>query len=215
MNRLREELGQAPKSTNNSTVKKAFEDWLADRLTGRSDNTRDAYRSAAGPVIERIGHRPLTELTSSEVRLALAGLTGRLSTPTLTIARQSLERAVRFAMNHDRVARNVVTPVEVPKGMAARKSKSLDLAGPGASLLTAALSRIGQQHSIRTNRLPSLVIVGAGRPPRSRRLRRTVIDGGGLLLHLADGTSGRAPSERLNHRARRSFRSREQPVRTI
>jgi hypothetical protein len=39
-----------------------------------------------------------------------------------------LERTVRFAMNHDRVARNVVTPVEVPKGKASRQSKSLDLA---------------------------------------------------------------------------------------
>jgi len=45
----------------------------------------------------------------------------------LTIAWQSLERTVRFAMNHERVPRNVVAPVEVPKVKAARKSKSLDL----------------------------------------------------------------------------------------
>jgi integrase-like protein len=109
MNELRQELGQAPRSTKTYTVKRAFEDWLADRLPGRSEKTSSAYRSAAGPVVERIGHRPLTKLTSSEVRLALDGLTSRLSTRTLTIARQSLERAVRFAMNHDRVARNVVT----------------------------------------------------------------------------------------------------------
>jgi len=91
--------------------------------------------------MERIGHRPLTELTSSEVRVGLDGLTGRLSTRTLTIARQSLERTVRFAMNHDRVARNVVTPVEVPKGKAARKSKSLDLAQAQALLAAAEASR--------------------------------------------------------------------------
>jgi integrase len=141
MTGLREELGQAPKSSRKYTVTKAFEDWLADGLPGRSEKTRDAYRSAAGPLVERIGHRPLTELTSSEVRVALDGLTARLSTRTLTIARQSLERTVRFAMNHDRVARNVVTPVEVPKGKAARKSKSLDLAQAQALLKAAEPSR--------------------------------------------------------------------------
>jgi hypothetical protein len=101
---LREELSQAPKSSRKYTVAKAFEDWLANGLPGRSENTKGAYRSAAGPLVERIGHRPLRELTSSEVRIALDELASRLSTRTLTIARQSLERTVRFAMNHDRVS---------------------------------------------------------------------------------------------------------------
>jgi integrase len=141
MTRLREELGQAPRSSRKYTVANAFEDWLADGLPGRSESTRGAYRSAAGPLVERIGHRPLAELTSSEVRMALDALTGRLSTRTLTIARQSLQRTVRFAMNHDRVARNVVMPVEVPTGRAARKSKSLDLAQAQALLKAAEASR--------------------------------------------------------------------------
>ncbi len=141
MNKLREELGQAPRSSKTYTLRNAFEDWLADGLPGRSEKTRSAYRSAAGPVVARIGHRPLRELTSSEVRIALAALTGRLSTRTLAIARQSLERAVRFAVTHDRVARNVVTPVEVPEGKAARKSKSLDLVQAQALLKAAKRSR--------------------------------------------------------------------------
>ena len=62
MTRLREELGQAPKSSRKYTVANAFADWLADGLPGRSENTRDTYRSAVGPLVERIGHRPLTEL---------------------------------------------------------------------------------------------------------------------------------------------------------
>ena len=62
MTRLREELGQAPKSSRKYTVANAFADWLADGLPGRSENTRDTYRSAAGPLVERIAHRPLTEL---------------------------------------------------------------------------------------------------------------------------------------------------------
>jgi hypothetical protein len=59
MDKLREELGQAPRSTKKYTVTKAFEDWLTDGLPGRSEKTRSAYRSAAWPVVERIGHRPL------------------------------------------------------------------------------------------------------------------------------------------------------------
>jgi hypothetical protein len=55
MTRLREELARAPKSSRKYTVKKVFEDWLAAGLPGRSDKTRDAYRSATGPLVERSG----------------------------------------------------------------------------------------------------------------------------------------------------------------
>jgi hypothetical protein len=50
------------------------------------------------------------------------------------------------------------------------------------SLLPAALPRIGRQHSMRTNRLPSLVIAGVS-GERSQICSR-------LLLHPTDGTSG-------------------------
>jgi hypothetical protein len=128
MERLREELGQAPKSTRSYTVRRAVDDWLADGLPGRAESTRSTYRYAIAPLLGKIGHRPLRDLTSSEVRIALAGLTGKLSTRTLVITRLSLERAITFAMSHDRVAKNVVIPVEVPEGKAGRKSKSLTLA---------------------------------------------------------------------------------------
>jgi integrase len=137
MGRLREELGQAPKSSKAYTVKKAVDDWLASGLPGRAESTRSTYRYAVAPLVAKIGHRPLRDLTSSEVRIALAGLTGTLSTRTLVITRLSLERAITFAMSHDRVAKNVVIPVEVPEGKAGRKSKSLTLA-QARDLLTAA-----------------------------------------------------------------------------
>jgi len=128
MDRLREELGQARKSTKSYTVQKAVDDWLASGLPGRAESTRTTYRYAAAPLVAKIGHRPLRDLTSSEVRIALAGLTGTLSTRTLVITRLSLERAITFAMSHDRVAKNVVVPVGVPEGKAGRRSKSLILA---------------------------------------------------------------------------------------
>jgi hypothetical protein len=81
-------------------------------------------------------------------------------------------------------------------------------------LLPAALSGIGRQHSNEDEQPPSLVIVALGRPPPGWLLRRTVTDGSRLLLHPADGTSRRAPDERLNHRARRSSPSRERRGRT-
>ena len=70
-NKLREQLGQVPKAVKNYTVKQAIDDWLADGLPGRAENTVKTYRYATAPVIKLLGHRPLVELTASEVRLAL------------------------------------------------------------------------------------------------------------------------------------------------
>jgi integrase len=137
MEKLREELGQAPKSSKTYTVRQAVHDWLADGLPGRAESTKTGYGYAVAPLVARIGHRPLRELTSSEVRLALAAISGNLSRRSLVIARLSLERAITFAMSHDRVAKNVVSPVEVPEGKAGRPSKALDLA-QAQELLTAA-----------------------------------------------------------------------------
>jgi integrase len=128
MDKLREELGQAPKATKKYTVKQAVDDWLADGLPGRAESTRISYGYALAPLVERIGQRPLRELTSSEVRIALAAVSGKLSRQTLVITRLSLERAINYARSHDRVARNVAEPVEVPEGKAGRPSKSLTLA---------------------------------------------------------------------------------------
>lgn len=143
----------------------------------------------------------LRDLTSSEVRLALDGLTSRLSTRTLTIARQSLERAVKFAMNHDQVARNVVTPVEVPKGKAARKSKSFDLMQAQALLKVAEKSRwygyiaVSLLSGLRTEEV------------RALRWERVHLDEGpGTVPHIDVWRAERAGGDVKTPRSRRSLR---------
>jgi hypothetical protein len=124
---------QAPKSSKTYTVRQAVHDWLAHGLPGRAESTKTGYGYAVAPLVARVGHRPLRELTSSEVRLALAAISGNLSRRSLVIARLCLERAITFAMSHDRVAKNVVSPVEVPEGKVGRQIKGpRPHPGPGA-----------------------------------------------------------------------------------
>jgi integrase len=125
---LREELGQAPRSTRTYTVRQAVADWLEGGLPGRSDRTKDAYKEALAPLLANIGHRPLRELTAMEVRKGLEALSSQYSTRYLQIARNSLERAIRFAQTHERVGRNVAELIEAPRGKTGRPSKSLTLA---------------------------------------------------------------------------------------
>ena len=59
------------------------------------------------------------------------------STRYLQIARNSLERAIRFAQIHERVNRNVAELIEAPRGRVGRPSKSLSLAQARALLKAA------------------------------------------------------------------------------
>jgi len=96
---LREELGQAPKTSRTYTVTQTVEDWLRGGLPGRSERTREACWYAVAPVLVKIGHRPLRELTALELRSGLESASGTLTTRTLQIARNSLQRAIRHAQS--------------------------------------------------------------------------------------------------------------------
>ncbi len=122
MAELREELGRAPWSSRTYTVAQAVSAWLDDGPPGRSERTKAIYQDGLAPLLAKIGHRPLRELTALEVRKGPEGLSGQRS---LQIARNSLERALRFAQVHERVGRNVAELIEAPKGRAGRPSKSL------------------------------------------------------------------------------------------
>ena len=74
MGKLREELGQAPRTSKTYTVAQTVADWLADGLPNRSERTKNAYREALTPLLAKIGHRPLRELTAVEVRSSLKAL---------------------------------------------------------------------------------------------------------------------------------------------
>jgi len=150
---LREELGRAPRSSRTYTVAEAVAAWLEDGLPGRSARTKTIHKDGLTPLLAKISHRPLRELTALEVRKGLEGLSGQLSTRNLQIARSSLERALRFAQVHERVGRNVAELIEAPKGRAGRPSKSLSLA-QAQELLKAADGRFADQPPPRAGHHP-------------------------------------------------------------
>ena len=124
------ELDRGLHTSATYTVRQAVDDWLEGGLPGRSERTRSIYREALMPLLERIGGRPLRELTARDVRKGLDALGDRLSTRYLQIARASLARAIRYAEAHDLVGRNVATLVDAPKGQVGRPSRSLPWTSP-------------------------------------------------------------------------------------
>jgi hypothetical protein len=79
------------------------------------------------PLVDRIGSTELRLLTAKDVRTALAGLSGQLSSRSLPIAHNCLERAIRHAQASDIVGRNLATLVRPPAGRAGRPSKALNV----------------------------------------------------------------------------------------
>ena len=139
---LHAELDRGLRTSATYSVRQAVDDWLESGLPGRSDRTRSIYREALTPLLERIGSRPLRELTARDVRKGLDALSDTLSTRYLQIARASLARAIRYAEAHDLVGRNVATLVDSPKGKVGRPSRSLTLDQSLALLQAAQGSRL-------------------------------------------------------------------------
>jgi hypothetical protein len=65
------ELDRGLHTSATYTVRQAVDDWLEGGLPGRSERTRSIYREALLPLLERIGGRPLRELTALDVRKGL------------------------------------------------------------------------------------------------------------------------------------------------
>ena len=107
------------------TVRNAVDDWLAEGLSGRSERTLTLYRDGVKPLTDRIGAKPLRELTAADVRSALAGLSTELSTRSLQIACNCLVRAIRHAEAAGIVSRNAAALVRPPAGRQGRPSKAL------------------------------------------------------------------------------------------
>jgi hypothetical protein len=88
-------------SSATNTVGNVLDDWLAGGLSGRSDGTRELYRDTVRPLREPLGDIKLRELTAGDVQQTLDGLANRLSTRTLQVLRNCLERAIRHAEVRD------------------------------------------------------------------------------------------------------------------
>jgi len=157
---LRRDLDNGVRSSATYTVGNALDDWLVGGLSGRSDRTRELYRDTVKPLREQLADVKLRELTAGDVQQTLDALADRLSTRTLQILRNCLERAIRHAEVRDLVGRNVASVVKPPRGREGRPSKSLTL--EQAQLLL---------HASRDSRLHAYVVLSVMTGLRTEELR--------------------------------------------
>ena len=117
------------------TVKDAVTDFLQKGLKGRAKGTIDNYRSLADHnVIPQIGGIKVKELTADQLDEWLDERAEELSTRSLRLIHQIVERAIRQAQARDKVRRNVASLVDVPEGQEGRPSKAMTL-GQAVALL--------------------------------------------------------------------------------
>jgi integrase len=109
------------------TVRQAAQDWLAHGLDGRSAKTVTKNQNVLEPIRKVIGARKLRDLTTADVRQALAAMAAGYSTAAVSMGHLALKRAIRHAEASDLVSRNVATLADTPKGREGRPSKSLTL----------------------------------------------------------------------------------------
>jgi integrase len=119
------------------TVRQAAEDWLASGLDGRSPKTVKKNQNVLEPILAVIGARKLRELTTADVRQALAAMAAGYSSAAVTMGHLALKRAIRHAEANDLVSRNVASLADTPKGQEGRPSKSLTL-DQAVAVITAA-----------------------------------------------------------------------------
>src|ERR1700683_161010 len=139
---LHGELAAGLKAPTSYTVRQVVDAWLRDGLDGKSERTKKLYSGLLGPLMDEIGKRQLRELSARDVRDGLAELTGRYSTRSLQITRNSLERAIAHAQADDLVGRNVAALVKAPRGRAGRPSKSFTVEETRAVLAAAEGTRL-------------------------------------------------------------------------
>ena len=110
------------------TVQDAVADFLQKGLKGRAKGTVDNYRSLADHnVIPQIGGIKVKELTADQLDDWLDERAEELSTRSLRLIHQIVERSIRQAQARDRVRRNVASLVDVPEGQEGRPSKAMTL----------------------------------------------------------------------------------------
>jgi integrase len=143
----KKELDAGLNTSRSYKVAKAASDWLADGLPRRSERTRQIYRDALAPLLEKIGNRPLRDLTAGEVRAGLESLTGSLSSRSLQISHNSLRRAIRYAEANGKVGRNVAALIDTPEGQAGRRRRAFNLAQAAALILASQTLPVLELHA--------------------------------------------------------------------
>jgi integrase len=124
---LRREMDAGIHSSPSYTMVLCIEDWLSQGLTRLSPSTIANYRYLADHAVSKLGAIKLRDLTARHVQTALADLSGSMSTRSLRLVHQIIERAIRHAQAADLVGRNVASLVAAPEGKSGRPSRSLTL----------------------------------------------------------------------------------------
>jgi hypothetical protein len=110
------------------TVTDAVNDFLNKGLKGKSKATIDNYRSlATHHLIPQIGATKLQQLTADQLDEWMDDRAEGLSTRSLRLIHQILERAIRQAQARDKVRRNVASLITVPDGTQGHPSKAMTL----------------------------------------------------------------------------------------
>jgi integrase len=164
------------------TVGNTLDDWLAGGLSGRSD--QELYRDTVKPLRERLADLELSELTAGDVQATLDTLADRLSTRSLQILRNCLERAIRHAEIRDLVGRNVAAVVKAPRGKNRAPVRELD---PRAGTGTAA-----DRPGFPSARVRVLSVMTGQRTEELRALRwnEVDLDSGTVAVYRAARVSG-------------------------
>jgi hypothetical protein len=141
--------------------------------------TRTGWPSRLGPSPSNTSSKTGSPMVSTGDRW-LADKAKTLSTSTLQVLHQCLNRAVNRAMARDQVKRNVVALCSVPKGQQGRPSKSLTLSQATAVLLAAeggslyayiVVSMLTGQEPRKCERSHGITWTSRAHPTRNRRCR--------------------------------------------
>ena len=168
----------------------------ASILVSRTVESSPCQRQSGAlkPFIDRIGKKPLRELTAQDIRRVLADIAVTRSSRTVVVAHNAIERAIRHAKANDHVRRNVASLVRPPSGQPGRPSKSLTLdqaiACPWPErrgiLCNHAQCRVEVAEGIPSHATPTVCARRRGRIPQRRLTRRS-----SCMRHLSASTLAR------------------------
>ena len=188
------------------TVRDAIEDFFGKGLRGKSLATIANYRSLADRnIIPQLGPVKLKELTADLLDEWMDERAGELSTRSLRLIHQIVERSIRHAQARDKVRRNVASLITVPEGRAGRQSKAMTFAQAVQLLET-----LGSAGSFRLSAYAVLSLLTGVRTEEARALQWSEVD-------LDAGTVAvyRSVRAKGDTKTRRSRRVLQLPARVV
>ena len=139
---LRQELAIGVRSSASYTVEDAVRDWLAS-LADRDPKTVATLTELLTPLRKSIGQARLRNLTADDVLGALQESATTRSSRTVRDSRAAVVRAITYAQARGKVARNVASLIQAPRGKSpGRPSRALTVEQAEAVLKAAQKDRL-------------------------------------------------------------------------